>query len=343
MHIKKNYTVREIMFLSGKHFLWLIPYVVIMALLYRFTALSSFSIPWLPLSIIGTSVAFYVGFKNNQAYDRLWEARIIWGGIVNSSRMWGSNVKAFLVANGDSLPDEDLAEIKKALVYRHLGWLYKLRNQLLEPTAWEHISLPGQYGKDAREKTARAGIGLYGRDLTDDMLKKYLNSRDYQSLPSFKNAATQLIDIQSQELARFRKAGYLGEFEHVKLQGILDDFYDHQGKAERIKKTPFPRQFGSFGFIMICLFIVMLPFGFFSEFSKMGSYGVWMAIPFLIVISWIYVLMELVGDYSENPFEGLENDVPMLSICRNIEIDLLQQMQEQQLPPSIQPINHVLM
>ncbi|RYF90436.1 MAG: hypothetical protein EOO00_09005, partial [Chitinophagaceae bacterium] len=150
-------------------------------------------------------------------------------------------------------------------------------------------------------------------------------------------------DIQSQELARCRQAGHLREFEHIKLQGILDDFYDHQGKAERIKKTPFPRQFGSFGFIMICLFIIMLPFGFFSEFSKMGEYGVWLAIPFLIVISWIYVLMELVGDYSENPFEGLENDVPMLSICRNIEIDLLQQLQEKQLPPAIQPINHVLM
>lgn len=152
-----------------------------------------------------------------------------------------------------------------------------------------------------------------------------------------------MIDKQSQELAGIRRLGYITEFEHIKLQGVLDDFYDHQGKAERIKKTPFPRQFGSYGFIMICLFIVILPFGFFSEFNKIGNYGIWLAIPFIIVISWVYILMELVGDYSENPFEGLENDVPMLSICRNIEIDLLQQLGESNLPQPIQSVNNVLM
>jgi putative membrane protein len=94
---------------------------------------------------------------------------------------------------------------------------------------------------------------------------------------------------------------------------------------------------------MVCVFIVMLPFGFFSEFAKMGNYGIWLAVPFVIVISWIYVVMELVGDYSENPFEGLSNDVPMLSICRNIEIDLLQQLGETDLPIAIQPIKNVLL
>tara|TARA_B100000795_G_scaffold35292_1_gene23312 strand:+ start:26607 stop:26840 length:234 start_codon:yes stop_codon:yes gene_type:complete len=49
----------------------------------------SFAIPWLPISVVGTAVAFYVGFKNNQAYDRMWEAHKIWGGIVNESRTWG--------------------------------------------------------------------------------------------------------------------------------------------------------------------------------------------------------------------------------------------------------------
>ena len=131
--------------------------------------------------------------------------------------------------------------------------------------------------------------------------------------------------------------------EHVALQGILNDFYEHQGKAERIKKTPFPRQFASVGFIMVCLFVGMLPFGFFSEFAKIGAYGIWLAVPFTILIGWVYVVMELVGDYSENPFEGLTNDVPMLSISRTIEIDLLQQLGEANLPGSIQPMDHVLL
>lgn len=60
-------------------------------------------------------------------------------------------------------------------------------------------------------------------------------------------------------------------------------------------------------------------------------------------ISWVYVVMELVGDYSENPFEGLSNDVPMLTLSRTIEIDLLQQLGETDLPAPIQPVNHVLL
>ncbi|HEY5746237.1 MAG TPA: bestrophin family ion channel [Chryseolinea sp.] len=344
MYIKKNYTVRETLFISGKHFSWIIPYVLLIAILYHYTALREFSIPWLPLSIIGTAVAFYVGFKNNQAYDRLWEARMIWGGIVNSSRMWGSNIKAFVVETGaGENREEDLFQQKKAMIYRHIAWLYKLRKQLLEPTAWEHLSLKGIYGRDARQKMQKLGIGLYGEDVTDIEIRKYLSAAEYKALPAFKNAAAQMIDTQSQELALLRKHGHVGHFEHVALQGILNDFYDHQGKAERIKKTPFPRQFASFGFIMNCLFIIMLPFGFFSEFAKIGNYGIWLAVPFIIVISWVYVVMELVGDYSENPFEGLSNDVPMLSICRNIEIDLLQQLGEPNLPEAVPSINHVLL
>jgi ion channel-forming bestrophin family protein len=329
--------------LTGKHFLWLVPYVIIIALLYRYTALSNFNIPWLPLSLIGTAVAFYVGFKNNQAYDRIWEARIVWGSIVNSSRMWGSCVKALIVATGNDKTEEQLHEIKKRLIFRHIAWLYKLRNQLLETAHWEHLALGGGFGIDARQKWRHQGLGLYGADETDLHLKMYLTEADYSALPNFKNAATQLIDIQSQQLAELRNADNIGSFEHIKLQEILNDFYDHQGKAERIKRTPFPRQFASFGFIMVCLLIIMLPFGAFSEFARLGDFGIWLAIPFIIVISWVYIVMELVGDYSENPFEGLANDVPMLSICRNIEIDLLQQLGETNLPQPIKAIDNVLL
>jgi putative membrane protein len=64
-------------------------------------------------------------------------------------------------------------------------------------------------------------------------------------------------------------------------------------------------------------------------------YRLWLAIPFSIIIGWIYLVMELVGDYSENPFEGLANDVPMLSMCRTIEIDLREMLGETDLPEPI--------
>lgn len=53
--------------------------------------------------------------------------------------------------------------------------------------------------------------------------------------------------------------------------------------------------------------------------------------------------MELVGDYSENPFQGMSNDIPMLSLCGTIEIDLLEMLGEKELPPQIKPQSGVLM
>jgi len=80
-----------------------------------------------------------------------------------------------------------------------------------------------------------------------------------------------------------------------------------------------------------------------SEFHKLGHWAIWMSIPFTVIIGWVYIMMELVGDYSENPFEGLGNDIPMLSLCRIIEIDLREMLGETDLPPNIEPINGILM
>ena len=80
-----------------------------------------------------------------------------------------------------------------------------------------------------------------------------------------------------------------------------------------------------------------------GEFSKLGDVGIWICVPLVVIVGWVYISMELVGDYSENPFEGSYNDTPMLSICRTIEIDLLQTLGEKDVPEAIQPIGYVLM
>lgn len=53
-----------------------------------------------------------------------------------------------------------------------------------------------------------------------------------------------------------------------------------------------------------------------------GDHFVWLTIPFSIIIMWIFFAMERVGDTSENPFEGMGNDVPITTISRGIEIDI---------------------
>lgn len=299
-------------------------------------------IPWVPVALIGTAEAFLVGFKNNQAYDRLWEARKIWGGIVNSSRSFASMVYAFDTEQ-EEMGAFELEDRRKRIVYRHIAWLYAFREQLLVPAEWEHISNEEDKFQSIdlkRHRLIKAGFPDYGR--TPIFLHKYLSEEELELQSEYKNFATYLISKQAKEINELKNKKIISEFNQVQLQNALNEFYNYQGQAERIKKFPSPRQFASTAFVFNILFILLLPLGLVNEFAKLGDWGIWTSIPFCIIIGWIYIIMELVGDYSENPFGGLMFDVPMLSICRAIEIDLLQMGGETDLPDPISSKNGVL-
>ncbi|MEM6767185.1 MAG: bestrophin family ion channel [Bacteroidota bacterium] len=345
MYIQRNFNLKQVWQFSGNHILKLLAWSTFVAAIFYIGAIEWLKIPWLPLSLIGTAVAFYVGFKNNNSYGRMWEARKIWGAIVNSSRAWGSYVKAFISDQftEDSYTEDELYFIKKRLIYRHIAWLYSLRSQLLIPTPWEHSKQEGFVGMVTRKRREELGVGLMDDEVTEVELKKLLVTEEYKELIQYQNTATQLIDKQSGELADLKEKGLIDSFRHMELQQILQDFYIHQGKCERIKKFPLPRQYGGMSIIFVQIFIFLLPFGMISEFAKLGEWGILLAIPFTVLVSWVYLVMELVGDYSENPFQGLGNDIPMLSLCRTIEIDLREMLGEKELPPAIQAKDSVLM
>jgi len=170
-----------------------------------------------------------------------------------------------------------------------------------------------------------------------------LPESEKKRLINYQNTATQIIKEQSQDLTELRKLDLIEDFRQTKLQTILDNFYTYQGQCERIKKFPLPRQYGNVSFYFVGIFIFLLPLGMISEFAKIGEFGVWLSVPFTIIVGWVYMMMELVGDYSENPFEGLGNDIPMLSLCRTIEIDLKEMLGEDNLPPAIKAKKGVLM
>lgn len=345
MFVNKNYSWKRILRFSGGHIIWIFCWSVLVTAIFHFFHLEWFSIPWLPLSVIGTAVAFYIGFKNNQAYDRLWEARKIWGAIVNSSRMWGTTVKAFISNQfaTEKKSEEAIHALHQKLLYRHIAYLYTLRSQLLIPTPWEHISQTGHIGKLTKKRMKKWGVGLHNDAYTEKELRTFLPPDELDRLINYKNTATQIIDQQSQDLKALRAENLIDDFRHMELQKILNDFYTHQGKAERIKKFPLPRQYASMSFIFVGIFIFLLPLGMVSEFHKLGHWAIWLSVPFTVVVGWIYLMMELVGDYSENPFEGLGNDIPMLSLCRVIEIDLREMLGETDLPPGIEAKQGVLM
>ncbi len=339
MLVKKNITLKKLFEFAGHHLWWLVLYMLFIAFLYDILDWKWISIPSLPLSLIGTAVAFYVGFKNNQSYDRVWEARKIWGAIVNSSRSWGVLVNAYV--GHSQLSSSEHRNIKTKLIYQHIAWLYILREQLLVPTQWEHASLKWLFGKVGVKRRELYGIGMYKDYLNEKQKLDYFSTADQWKDAA--NAATQIINLQSQYLAEQEEKEHLHMRRQLDMQKVLCDFYEHQGRAERIKKFPLPRQYASLSFIFICIFIFLLPLGIVAEFEKLGEAGIWLMVPFGTVVGWVYVMMELIGDYSENPFEGLATDIPMLSICRTIEIDLLQMLGETELPKPIQPIDGILM
>ena len=153
----------------------------------------------------------------------------------------------------------------------------------------------------------------------------------------------QIINEQPKDLKLLREQDIIEDFRHVELMGVLRSFYEYQGQNERIKKFPLPRQYANMSRYFVGLFIMFLPFSMVLELMKIGNCGLWLSIPITVLIGWIYVMMEVVGDYTENPFQGMANDIPMLSICRTIEIDLRQMLGENDLPPAIQAKEDILM
>lgn len=342
MYVKKSFSLKDIFAFAGHHIWWLATYMFIVAALFQFADWQWLAIPWLPVSLVGTALAFYIGFKNNQSYDRVWESRKIWGAIVNSSRSWGMLIDSFIRPSEFSTASQsEINAVKKRLICRHIAWLYTLREQLLQPTQWEHASLRWHYGRVGRKRREREGVGMYKDFLDEAQKERYFT--DVAALEGVANKATQLINLQSRELAKLVDSGLLHMRRQLDMEKILQDFYDHQGKAERIKKFPLPRQYANHSFIFNCIFIFILPMGMVGEFAKLGPASIWLMIPFGTLVGWVYVVMELIGDYSENPFEGLSTDTPMLSICRTIEIDLLQMLNEEDIPKPIQPIKDILL
>ena len=343
MLVSKGIGFSKLIKWSWHHLTWLTLMMGTLAILYHLGYIP-ITIPWLPISVIGTAVAFYVGFKNNQAYDRMWEARKIWGGIVNDSRTWGMMVDGF-VSNlhaEEKIRQDELRAIKQRLVYRHLGWLYAHRSQLLVPTEWEHISQGGQLGRYVRSSQKKYGIGLWGDELTRTELKLFLPEEEHDRLIAHANTASQIINEQSRELAQLREQGLIDDFRHMELTKVLRSFYELQGKNERIKKFPLPRQYANMSRYFVAIFIMLFPFSMIPELQKLGDWG-WLSIPISVLIGWVYVMMEVVGDYTENPFMGLANDIPMMSLCRTIEIDLREMLGEKDLPAPIQARDGVLL
>lgn len=166
---------------------------------------------------------------------------------------------------------------------------------------------------------------------------------------SKKNRVTQLTAMQSEELGVLRESGAINDFQWTQLQQGLLRLTDDQGRAERIKNFPYPRNFSSIATYLLMIFVVLAPFGLLNEFGKLGhgtlmeGNTIWFNIPFSAVITWALHTLDTVGESSVNPFEGSANDIPITQISRMIEIDMREMLDESSIPDPILPKNNILL
>jgi putative membrane protein len=332
MHSGRRFSLKEVIYWTRRDIILFAIIATIPTALYYFLNIKWLVIPWVAIGLIGTAAAFLIGFKNTQTYNRLWEARQIWGSIINTSRAWGILVK-------DMVKSEQ-TEIQ-TLIYRHLAWLTALRYQMREPRLWENAEL-----KSNKEYARFFKVPEKETPLETE-LKKFLSNEELTYILSKKNRATQIISLQSKHLRLLKESGKLSEFDFIELEKTLTTLYEHQGKSERIKNFPYPRQFATVNQMFIRLFISVLPFGILQEFGKLtkdlGDEFIWVTVPCSLVVGWVFYMMERIGEATENPFEGSANDVPISNISRTIEIDLKEMLDETNIPPATVAENNILM
>jgi len=252
------------------------------------------------LTVLGTAEAFFIGFINSQAYDRWWEARKIWGSIVNDSRSFGRMVISyFTLENAPEGSSVDLENMQQGLIHRHISWLYATKERL--------------------------------RDITEEKHRKYLSPEENQFADSYQHIPNGISILQGKALHTAEQKRYIDPFRMLQINEMLNRFSDSLGKAERIKTTVFPTFYLTLNNISIWTFITIMPL------IMAEDYGYW-AILYSFIIGIVYELTFQAGITLMNPFENLPADTPMSSITRNIEINLLEMLGEKDLPEPIKPV-----
>lgn len=198
-------------------------YVLLIALLvHSITNRFIYIVPEIPLAIptfLGTAMSVILSFKLGQSYDRWWEARKIWGTIVNESRNFILQLQA-LVSEGNN--DEI-----RLIAFRQIAWSYSLGQSLrqLEPTTG---------------------------------LDKYLSRPDLDAIAHHRNIPLAILKLNNDSIARLYRQAQLDRFAHIQLSSTLANLTNAMGMAERIKSTVFPVTYRLFLHLAIYLFIVLL-------------------------------------------------------------------------------------
>ena len=188
-----------------------------------FYFISPFRAPALPLTIFGTALALFLGFRVNSAYARWWEARTLWGSMINASRSFARAVLALIPDAAEAAP------LRIGLIERHIAYVHVLRCQLRRQD-------PGPE------------------------MRRILHDKDHPELAR-RNPANGLLDGSDQMVTAAYAKGWIDSIQQSRLESLFIDMSNAQGGMERLKNTPLPAQYRSFPTFFTRLFCILLPIG----------------------------------------------------------------------------------
>ena len=259
-----------------------------------------------PLALYGSAIGIIVGFRNNSAYGRWWEARGLWGQVVNNSRSLARQVCSTMHPNPEQHGGDvaDLHAMQRQLVLHQIAYVHALRQHLRKLSPWQDI-------------------------------EPLLGSDEITALQTSKNVPLSIQQQIGRLLRESKDRGWIDRLEWQAMDGNLDDLADAQGGTERIKNTPMPKQYDFFPMLFVQIYCLLLPVGMVENlgwFTPLGS----------TLVGFMFLALDKIGRDLEDPFDNTIYDVPLTSISRTIEINLRQLLGDPDVPPPEEPVHGVL-
>lgn len=290
----------------GRPLLLLVVWDVLIVLAYMLLHWDWVGSKNIPLALYGSAIGIIVGFRNNSAYGRWWEARQLWGQIVNNSRSLARQVCTIMHPSraGDEGEQIELHALQHQLIYHQIAFVHALRQQLRGLSPWNE-------------------------------LEPLLGAEDFQALRKEKNVPLTIQQQMGWMLRAARDRGWVDPLEWQAMDRNLDDLADAQGGAERIKNTPLPKQYDYYPRLFVQIYCILLPVGMVEQlgwFTPLGS----------TLVGFMMLALDKIGRDLEDPFDNTIYDVPMTAITTTIETNLRQLLGETRLPEPIQPVQGVL-
>lgn len=303
--------------------------------LHEHAGLRTITVPMAPVTTIGIVVSLYLGFKTTSAYQRWWEARQVWGGIINESRMLAVYALTFIS------PQDGGEAAQRRIIHRQIAWTnalaYVLRQRSRLPVSPAQHLFARRHGGTAVLRTA-----------DPQCYRRHLSEPEVAQVEAADTLPLQILRLQGEELRTLLDDGRIDDNRFVSISGVLRQLNVYQGQCERLKNTPFPRQITVFGRVFTYIFIALVPLALIQPFEDTVARHPSMAgvldeylllmLPFSVLISWVFYVLEKVSESCEDPFEWGATDVPLTELTRVVEADLLDLLGEDGKPPRQTPL-----